>query len=245
MEKRIIKKKKTFRMAMISFIFILLTGFFLSGYATASTDRELFDQGVKYYEAHDFFNAAIYLFAYIERNPAAIHDDKEHRDSVHKAVEFCEFKIKSEIAQIDNLEEKYLQCVHDSGKTVTSTYSYHITFRPPVLQKPKKFYTSNHEAMNICGMEWNTDRPGSDFKFFALSIDDPNICRNACMNEAGCRAWTYVRPNIQGPNPMCWLKNSIPKAVKNKNCLSGVKPIAIKMLPLKVLNLKFKKSDSK
>lgn len=242
MKKRIIKKEKTLRMAVISVIVILLTFFLLNGYATASTDRELFDQGVKYYEAHDFFKAAMYLFAYIERNPPAIHDDKEHSDSVRNALIFCEQKIQSEIERIDNLEESYSQCMHDSGKTIISTYS--ATLPAPVLHQPKQPSVSQQKEQNVCGMEWNTDRPGSDFKFFPLPKDDPNICRNACMNEPGCKAWTYVRPNIQGPRPMCWLKNAVPKAVKNQNCLSGVKPITIKMLPLKVINLKLMKPQN-
>jgi len=243
MKTKIGRNENTLRNAVIRFIFILLTFFHLCGYSTASTDSELFDLGVKYYEAHDFFKAAMYLFAYIERNPPAIHDDKEHKDSVLNALIFCEQRIQSEIKRIDNLEEMYSQCVHDSGKTIISTYS--ATLPPPVLHKPEKANIPQQKAKNVCGMEWNTDRPGSDFRSFPLSKDDPNICRNACMNEPRCKAWTYVRSNIQGPRPMCWLKNAVPQPVENQNCLSGVKPISIKMLPVKVLNLKFKNLNSK
>jgi len=73
-------------------------------------------------------------------------------------------------------------------------------------------------------MEWNTDRPGSDFSNFNLPNANPQLCKNKCASNPKCKAWTYVKPNtIQGPNPRCWLKHSIPAAKKNTCCISGRK----------------------
>ena len=77
------------------------------------------------------------------------------------------------------------------------------------------------------GMEWNTDRPGKDYKNFDLPSDDPQLCLNACNGEAQCKAWTYVKPNTtQGFPPRCWLKNDVPNPVSNTCCVSGVKSVA-------------------
>ena len=43
------------------------------------------------------------------------------------------------------------------------------------------------------------------------------------MRDARCVAFTYVNPNVQGPNARCWLKNAVPNPVANPCCTSGVK----------------------
>lgn len=72
------------------------------------------------------------------------------------------------------------------------------------------------------GMEIDTDRPGSDFRNFALQQDDPVLCRDACRETAGCVAWTFVRPGWQGPSARCWLKHVAPQPRPHTCCISGV-----------------------
>jgi hypothetical protein len=75
------------------------------------------------------------------------------------------------------------------------------------------------------GMENNTDRPGSDYESFPSVAGKPALCQSACLNDrARCRAWTYVRPGLQGPKAMCHLKNAKPAARADKCCISGVAP---------------------
>ena len=71
--------------------------------------------------------------------------------------------------------------------------------------------------------EPNTDRPGSDYRSFDQPSPVPESCRDACWREPQCRAFTYVRPGVQGPNARCWLKNAVPPARPNECCLSGAK----------------------
>ena len=75
----------------------------------------------------------------------------------------------------------------------------------------------------VRAIEYNTDRPGMDYYSFALPIDNYSICRQQCLNDPNCRAWTYVRPGIQGPNARCWLKNGVPPPYRNSCCISEVK----------------------
>jgi hypothetical protein len=70
--------------------------------------------------------------------------------------------------------------------------------------------------------EYDTNRSGSDYRSFETQAD-PAICRNECAKDATCRAFTYVKPGVQGPNAKCWLKNSVPGASANSCCVSGIK----------------------
>lgn len=72
--------------------------------------------------------------------------------------------------------------------------------------------------------EFSVDRPGSDLSAGQdLVRDDPALCATACAANGSCRAWTYVKPGVQGPNPRCWLKNAVPGARANDCCVSGLR----------------------
>jgi hypothetical protein len=72
-------------------------------------------------------------------------------------------------------------------------------------------------------LETNTNRPGSDFRNFNLSDANPELCQLACMEDARCVAFTYVKPNVQSASARCWLKDKIPNPVPDNCCISGVK----------------------
>ena len=88
-----------------------------------------------------------------------------------------------------------------------------------VLVVPMLWYSPHGNAM-----EWNIDRPGSDFSNFDLPAPNPELCQDRCAQDPKCKAWTYVKPNtIQGPNPRCWLKHAVPRKRPHTCCVSGVK----------------------
>ncbi len=68
-----------------------------------------------------------------------------------------------------------------------------------------------------------TDRYGSDYKGFDLASPDPALCAKACAEDTKCKAYTYVKPGVQGPAPRCYLKDPAPAASANECCVSGVK----------------------
>ncbi|TDH39148.1 VWA domain-containing protein [Pseudohoeflea suaedae] len=72
------------------------------------------------------------------------------------------------------------------------------------------------------GMEGGIDRPGSDLDSLDLAEPDPALCRTACLDNAQCVAWTFVKPGIQADNARCWLKRPAPEKVENNCCVSGV-----------------------
>jgi hypothetical protein len=67
------------------------------------------------------------------------------------------------------------------------------------------------------------DRPGADYKDFDLPKAEPKLCQAACLKESECKAWTYVKPGIQGDSARCWLKNEVPDPEPKEYCVSGVK----------------------
>ena len=72
-------------------------------------------------------------------------------------------------------------------------------------------------------LEQDTDRPGSDYQNFDIETSNPCECARRCVNDSECRAFTYVRPGVQGTNAKCWLKNSIPEPQHSSIGVSGVK----------------------
>src|SRR5262245_60502988 len=48
--------------------------------------------------------------------------------------------------------------------------------------------------------------PGLDYANF--KADTSFICRDSCEGDTRCQGWTWVRPGIQGPSGLCWLKSS-------------------------------------
>jgi len=71
-------------------------------------------------------------------------------------------------------------------------------------------------------MEYDTNRAGMDYKNFDLSSADPKLCEDACKGDPNCKAYTYVKPGIQGPSARCWLKSGVPAADRNTCCISGI-----------------------
>lgn len=65
----------------------------------------------------------------------------------------------------------------------------------------------------------NTNLPGRDYASFPAP--SASVCRNTCGGESRCQAYTWVKPGIQGPSGMCWLKHSEPEIVRDSCCDSG------------------------
>jgi hypothetical protein len=70
--------------------------------------------------------------------------------------------------------------------------------------------------------EPNFNRPGQDYKNFELD-SNANTCESACAGDRKCKAWTYVKPGVQGERARCWLKRGAPPLQSNSCCISGLK----------------------
>lgn len=83
------------------------------------------------------------------------------------------------------------------------------TVSPPVTASPN--------------FEYGVDRRGGDYRSFDLTFDAPGLCAGQCAQEGQCRAWTYVKPGVQGPRARCWLKNVVPAQSRDANTISGLR----------------------
>jgi hypothetical protein len=71
--------------------------------------------------------------------------------------------------------------------------------------------------------EHDKDRYGGDYSNFDVSTDHMEDCERACKDDPKCAAWTYVKPGVQRPRAVCYLKNVIPANSDNVCCVSGTK----------------------
>ena len=86
--------------------------------------------------------------------------------------------------------------------------------------------------MRGAAREYDTDRPGGDYRSFDLAAADPGLCSAQCASEAKCLAWTYVKPGVQAPSARCWLKHLVPEAVSASFAVSGVRAVSPAVPPL-------------
>ena len=87
--------------------------------------------------------------------------------------------------------------------------------RPPSTTVPTTVTMSEREH--------DKDRYGGDYSGFDVSTDHMEDCERACKDDPKCAAWTYVKPGVQRPRAVCWLKNVIPAISDNVCCVSGTK----------------------
>lgn len=73
------------------------------------------------------------------------------------------------------------------------------------------------------GMATGIDFPGGDIERIELTVPDPGLCRQACQANGECRGWTFIKPGIQGPRAVCWVKSAPGIARQDENAISGVR----------------------
>ncbi len=81
--------------------------------------------------------------------------------------------------------------------------------------------------MKSIAWEMDTDRPGMDYKNFWIDKDTEAFvavkqCEDACKKDPQCKAFTLVKPGVQGVHGRCYLKKGVPSPVKNTSCISGL-----------------------
>jgi hypothetical protein len=72
-------------------------------------------------------------------------------------------------------------------------------------------------------IEFGFDRSGGDYRHFDIPMETSGKgCQAACESEAGCRAWTYVRPGYVAKSAVCYLKSHVTRPLRKPCCISGV-----------------------
>lgn len=67
------------------------------------------------------------------------------------------------------------------------------------------------------------DMPGADYTSVEINSQAPGECELICRHDSKCLAWSYVKPGVQKPKAVCWLKSAVPPTRPDPNVTSGVK----------------------
>ena len=63
--------------------------------------------------------------------------------------------------------------------------------------------------------------PGMDISGQDTANDGGTACARICVANTQCRAFSWVRPGVQGPSAKCWIKNGVPAGNADPNVNSG------------------------
>lgn len=79
--------------------------------------------------------------------------------------------------------------------------------------------------------EYAVNRYGNDYRNFELDKACPELCAQQCENDNRCKAWTFVRPGVQGAKARCWLKDKEGTARRDNDTVSGTYARIIDRVP--------------
>ena len=110
-----------------------------------------------------------------------------------------------------------LRAVMESGEEAECPFfSYAVNTSPPSVST-----------------EPDTNRPGGDYSAFKIPVPtddvntsqpDPETCRLACLDDADCQAYTFVKVGYESNTAaICYLKDTIPPPIGDGCCVSGIK----------------------
>ncbi len=124
------------------------------------------------------------------------------------------------------------------GECASDARCRSFTFAKPGVEGPKahcwlKFGIPSSvrdecctSAVKVAGfkpLEYDTDRPGKEYRNFDLAEARPEACQDECARDGACKAFTYVRPGYQGAKARCSLKSAVADSKSDLCCVSGVK----------------------
>lgn len=72
-------------------------------------------------------------------------------------------------------------------------------------------------------LEMNVNRIGEDYHDFLPTRASADLCAETCAKESRCKAWTWVKNDLEPPAGHCWLKSAVPEPGQDGCCVSGVK----------------------
>ena len=88
---------------------------------------------------------------------------------------------------------------------------------------PASALAENRTAPDAFTTERDTNRPGADIERIVMEPGERGQCEEECRNNPICVAYTWVRKDVTGPKPVCWLKSEAPAAKANDCCVSGTR----------------------
>lgn len=120
---------------------LLLTGTILYNTPTAAAQNmsndALYANGYKEYTAHDWPYAAVYLFAYIQRNPTAFADDPGFKTEVVAAYNHSIQALNKQVSDLRSCRDQVASLTKKAEDGVASI-TQGLETTPPPLRAPAK-----------------------------------------------------------------------------------------------------------
>ena len=97
------------------------------------------------------------------------------------------------------------------------------TAATPPQPEPQPQPPPKPEPEPVWHVEQGIDRGGGDYEYWDLALNATwDKCQAMCVLTLGkCKAWTYAKAGVHGPQPRCYLKTTVPVANSNANAVSG------------------------
>lgn len=74
----------------------------------------------------------------------------------------------------------------------------------------------------ITPFEVGRNRLGADL-YRRPGVGDAAACAAQCRSDGDCQSWVWVKPGVQGPAAVCYLKGAVPPAQDDPCCTTGLK----------------------
>lgn len=121
-----------YRLLRLMAMFIcLMTLSTIGVYAQPTPDRELFDQGYRAYQNGQWVQAAMYLKAYLERNPDELRNNATRRNQVINALRFAEAQASTCLQRLPTVSTQLSECREELTGVGSSASG--LTTAPPTL----------------------------------------------------------------------------------------------------------------
>ncbi|MBX3051886.1 MAG: hypothetical protein KF753_10455 [Caldilineaceae bacterium] len=189
---------------------LILSGLPSVGYAqevTVKSDEWLFESGLNAYNTKDFFTAALYFQAYIQRNPQRMRNDTTHASEVRAALDYSAKAVRAAMRcrslALDNCG------VNSQGLLVSKGFGLHSS-TPPVIQPPPVRGSSGSSAPSTTTTTSSAETPyavvclvnktNRDINYSYRWGDNEWKSQSVSANSSRYHSWTYAAGSHSSPD---------------------------------------------
>lgn len=124
------------------------------------------------------------------------------------------------------LPEEVARCVAETQIELRSAPGLNrprLASTAPVAQPFSPGIASSPNAPRaLTPFEVGRNRLGADL-YRRPGVGEPAACAAQCRSDSDCQSWVWVKPGVQGPTAVCYLKGAVPPSQDDPCCTTGLK----------------------
>jgi hypothetical protein len=120
----------------------------LCGQVQTYSSEQLFKMGQDAYNARNYVDAAVYLYAYMQKTPDLGTTQPQHAAEVQKAYEYSVDKARSAVTERDSLKKQLASAPHDDRGSTTAG----LEMPPPPLHGPRNQFAMAEFVNTVAGV---------------------------------------------------------------------------------------------